>query len=832
MEALRTIAGTARRRPLKLLYFVVSLGVSFGFVAAVITVGHASWFRLPGAVANQSYVTALRQTATGIQLLSLRDFEEIEARVPEVSWFYVQRIPSAPIEAVGFSGASQMLNAQLVSEGFFADLGVQPGFGTLVPPDDRSAVVITDKLWRRLYGGQDVVGTLLQMQDGLSLPIIGVAPAGFVGLLAGEPDAWVMNQPPGLSIPRFTVGLDQQASRQIARLWPDVTVFGAVRDARDVDATIADVRARLAEYRFDASPIKVERRVGSNSTGGSTADTATMVVAFGFSDADRIALGRGLETAPDTRREVVRRTSWLAGVVGLLLLLVFVSVVEFLLAENVSREEEQKVRIAVGAAPMDLFRRALAENLILGFAMGLVAWFTAGYVVDVLLRVEPFSVYLREISADSRGAGLSIAGLLMALSLLVCLSYVSWFVSRSSAALTRSGRRLRRTFRQMLLFVGTASLVVVLSLVGGYVGDARLSLGFTNTDVAFVVVDRPDAAIATAANQPPAAALVEAIEAIPGVRSAAAGYLEPLARDFRLHVFARTVVGRPELADTPFFENSVTPGYFRTLGIEILAGRMFEGGRYGEVLVSRSAAEALGGIESVLGAPLVTKGDTGSTSEAMVVGVVGDVPYGDYAAAAGRPVVYSPNPGFWNHQRWLIDADAGVDVVEILGQLPEFAGWEVTLGDTPAESFRKQFLAKRSVEIVLSVASGFALVLALSGVANTLSRAIAEDRAPIGIRFALGATPGELARASLGGSLRDIAFAGVVVGAVGLAAKAAAPAFAEVLDLWLLLPTLVFLVAVCAFVIHVLIGQLARRYSVNALVNGTVAPSGTAGAGT
>ena len=181
---------------------------------------------------------------------------------------------------------------------------------------------------------------------------------------------------------------------------------------------------------------------------------------------------------------------------------------------------------------------------------------------------------------------------------------------------------------------------------------------------------------------------------------------------------------------------------------------MFEGGRYGEVLVSRSAAEALGGIESVLGAPLVTKGDTGSTSEAMVVGVVGDVPYGDYAAAAGRPVVYSPNPGFWNHQRWLIDADAGVDVVEILGQLPEFAGWEVTLGDTPAESFRKQFLAKRSVEIVLSVASGFALVLALSGVANTLARAIAEDRAPIGIRFALGATPGELARASLGGSLR------------------------------------------------------------------------------
>ena len=73
--------------------------------------------------------------------------------------------------------------------------------------------------------------------------------------------------------------------------------------------------------------------------------------------------------------------------------------------------------------------------------MALVAWFTAGYVMDVLLRVEPFSGYLGEVSVASQVIGLSIAGLLLALALVVCLAYVSWFVSSCSAALTGSGRR-------------------------------------------------------------------------------------------------------------------------------------------------------------------------------------------------------------------------------------------------------------------------------------------------------------------------------------------------------------------------------------------------------
>lgn len=314
---------------------------------------------------------------------------------------------------------------------------------------------------------------------------------------------------------------------------------------------------------------------------------------------------------------------------------------------------------------------------------------------------------------------------------------------------------------------------------------------------------------------------VDAIQSVPGVHSAATG-LEPLASMVRLRSFTREVLDRPDLSDTAFYENPITPDFFETLGIELLAGRLF-GPAQDEVVVARSAAEALGGIEAALGMRLGLRGQHSGESEATVVGVVDDVPYGGYAAS-GTPMVYAPIRYVFSHQNWLIDADSGFDAVDALGQLPEFAGWQIEVEDSPAQAFQKQFLAKRSVEIVLSVAGAFALALALSGVGNSLARTIAEARTPIGIRFALGASPGDLGRVYFGASARDLVLAGVVVCLGGLAAKTFAPAFAETVQLWLLLPALAGLVAVCGLMIHVLMGQLARRHTVIALVNATAAP--------
>ena len=825
VEALRSLVGTARRRPAKLAYFVASLGVSFGFIAAVVTLAHASWFRLPVGVADQAYVTALRETSAGIQSMSVRDFDEIVGRVPEVSWFYAMPAFWLSLQADS-SATPEPLQTELVSPGFFEQLGVLPAFGTLSPAEGATAAVIADEVWGRVYGRQDVVGELLSTADGTSVPVIGVAPPGFEGPLQYESDVWVMNLPLVLSAPPMGGGLDGETQRRVASLWPNVTVFGVVPTGRDRNAEFATASGRLAEHRFDAALIVLDEGELDPESGEVTGRHA---LGFGFNATDRVALGPGLETSPEKRREVVQKTLWLAGVVAMLLLMAFVAVVEFLLAEHVSREDEQHVRVAVGATPLDLFGRAFAENLVLAAVMGVVGWLAAGYVLDVLLRVEPFSIYVREVRAAPRLAGLGIAGLLLALAFVVCLGYVSWFVSRSRAALARSGQWLRRVARQLLLLVCVASFVVVLSLAGRYFGDARLSLGFANTEVARVELRDPNRELWTLGRGQQTQGMLDAIDAIPGVRAAAAGTLAPLAHDIDLRNMAVGVAGVPELDEVAFFQNQVTPSFFRTLGVELLAGRLFEGDGDDEVVVSRSAAEALGGVDAVLGTPLTTVHDMGEDWERTIVGVVEEVPYGDYAAGS-RAVIYGSRAAMGHPHQWIIDAEPGLDLVDALAQLPQYDGWEIELHDTPAQRFRKQFLAKRSVEVVLAVAAGFALVLALSGVGNSLARNIAEGRSRIGIRFALGATPGELALAQSATNLRELVVAAAVVGGAGIAAKLWLPAFAEALELWWLLPAFVSLAVVCALLIRFLLGQLARNHSISALVDGSVADARQGGA--
>lgn len=826
MEALRSIVGTARRRPAKLACFVISMGLSFGFIAAVVTLAHASWFRMPDGVADRAYVTALRETGGGYQSMSIRDFDEIAARVPEISWFYAEPAYWLTLEAAGSSASPESLQIQLVSPGFFEHLGVQPAFGALLATEDALGAVISDDVWGGTYGRQDILGEFLTLEDGTTVPVIGVAPPGFEGPRRLQTDAWVMNLPLELSAPPIAQGLDVETQRRIARLWPNVTVFGVIPGGEDPDVELVTARDRLAEHRFDSKMILVE--VGSDPSAEGDAAISRRALAFGFNEADRVALGRGLETSPDQRREVVQKTLWLAGVVAMLLLMAFVAVVEFLIAEHVAREDEQHVRIAVGAAPMDLFGRALAENLILAVVMVAVGWFAAGYALDVLLRVEPFSIYLGEVPTVARIAGVWVAGILLALAFVTCLGYVSWFNSRSSVVLAHSGQWLRRSIRQLLLLVSTTSLVIVLSLAGRYLGDARLSLGFANVDVVPVSLHDPNV---EAWGIPGLAqvAMIDAIEAIPGVRAAAAALLEPLAGRERLHFFSRKVAGVPELDEVTFYENSVTASFFRTLGVKLLAGRLFEGHDHSEVVISLSAAEALGGVEAVLGAPLTVVANMGGEWERTVVGVVGEVPYGEYADGA-PPAIYAPRTATSHPQEWLIDADPGLDLADALTQLPEYAGWEVEFGDTPAQRFRKQFFAKRSVEVVLAVAAGFALVLALSGVGNSLARSIAETRSRIGIRFALGATPDELALAQSATSVRELLVAAAVVGGAGIAAKLWLPAFAEALELWWLLPAFATLAVVCTLLIRFLLGQLARRHSISALVDGSVADARQGGA--
>ena len=816
MEAFPAIQRLARRRPAKLVYLLVSLGLSFGFVAVVAAVAHASWFRLPAGVADLQYVSVGRETADGhFQDVSLADVRNIAERVPELQWFYRKALAgwgSEPAMRLP-DGTTRQLTAVGVPGDFFGVLGVQPHVGSLAAPaEGQPAVVLSHALWRNGYGGgANVAGDLLHVVGGASIPIAGVAPAEFSGIVPSPAEvAWVLN-------PRFDMlpagGFG--AGPEVFQRLPNVSLFGAFKGPGGGADSMAKLQALVADYRFDTEMIYLEQQVGDDGE-----PKISHALSFGISPQDRLAVAAGLETNPRLRRDVTQKIAWLASIVLLLMVMTLVSLVDFMMAEHVARRDEQATRIALGATPLDVFRQTLTENALWLAIMAAAAWLAFGYMADVLLGVAPFSTYIRTLTNEAQFLGLGIAAVLLLAAFAVSCGYLSWFVSRASRSFsTPTGGRLPRAMRCALLAVACASLFFVFSLAGRYAVDSRLSLGIGNPDALLVTVRREIDIGDRLAWQPPEG-LGEAVAAIPGVSAAGRATLSPL-RDAR---WARgTVQGRPNLVETPFYESHAEPAFFAALRVPILAGRIPPAEASAEVVVSRSAAVTLAeSPEAVLGTSLTFQNDrgTGTNEPAIVVGVVEDVPYGHYANAAKR-VIYNPRYFPSTSQDWVIDYSGnGDDLVAALRDLPQIADWDVTVEGTPAAMFREQFVARQSVEIVLAGASAFALLLALAGVANSLARTVAQAQRAIGIAFALGATASQVGYRYFRDVLRDLLVAAALVSVVAVVTKLTVPEFVAVLASWQLAPVTFCLVAVCAVLSYGLVRRLARRSSANALIHG------------
>ena len=826
-QALPAIRRVVRRRrgatPAKLAYLLLSLGLSFGFVAVVAAVAHASWFRLPAGVADLDYVSLGRETADGaFEQVSLADARNIAERVPELAWLYRKRLPDiggAPSIRLP-DGAEREAWLFGVPGDFFAILGVPAHIGRLEAAEGQPVVVLGHALWRDAYAADaDIAGQFLHIVDGASVPIAGVAAPEYAGIVPTPPNvAWLLN-------PRFDMLPTNRfgPAREVFERTPNVVLFGAFAGG-SADST-AKLRALTADYRFDAETIVVERAAGD---GGNAAMKTRHMISFGVSPQDRLAVADGLETNPPLRREVTQKIAWLASIVLLLMAMTLVSLVDFMMAEQVARQDEQAVRIALGAAPLDVFRQTLAENAVWLAVVAAVAWFAFDYMAEVLLGMAPFSTYIGSLSVAAQRTGLGIGAALLLAAFAVSSAYLSWFAMRTSHSFsaTRAVSRVPRAMRCVLLAVAGASLLFAFSLASRYAADSRLSLGLGNPDATTVRIRR-ELDFRDPTQWRPTMGVDEAIAAIPGVAAAGRALLGPLAYPQWVNGNRGAVANRPDLAETPFFHNRASPGFFAALRVPLLAGKMFGSGVSAEAVVSRSAAVALAGSpDAALGTSLAIQLDTDTRPRdpAIVVGVVEDIPYGNYANAATRVVYFDPGGFFSSSGNWTIDyAGQPAALVAALQELPQLADWTITLWDTPATTFRKQFVARQSVEVVLAGASAFALLLALAGVANSLARTVAEARQAIGIAFALGATAGQVAHRYFGDMLRDLLAALAFVSAAALVAKLTAPDVVAVLAAWQLAPTALCLAGICALLSYGLVRRLARRSSANTLIHGVAA---------
>ena len=819
---LRTVPLRVLRLRTRLFYLVASLGLSFGLIAVTASIAHATWFRLPAGVAAQDYVTILRQTEGGVDLVSQADFENLENIVPAVSWIF----SSAPIAVQVRDAKSGRLRTNLVREvsnGFFNDMGVIPTVGSMRPvPMDAPAVVISHALWHRAYAStDDLSDAAVYLSDGRSYPIVAVAPPQFSEPFDVTASWWIQNAPPGLETIRSPIGIGTDT---LKHRMPTLTIFGVI--AHDSRESLSSIRAKLADYRFATEPVFVELDISNRTEQGiEPPKTVSVMIRSGFKNSDRMTVINGLETSPGRRSEVLEKTAWLIVIALLLLAMTFVSLVDYLLAEAASRNREHAIRIAIGATTVDLVGQTASMNAPWVVVIGVLTWLTFLYVSDLLLGILPFSDYLREIPLDAQIAGLVAAGMLLGISFALSVSYVGWYAVRTSRAFGHSqssvSSTITRATQSVLLSVAVASLFFVFSLGVRYMGEARLSLG-VNSDVLIMSATSKDMDPKSLASRPSNRSILDAIETIPAVESVAAARMIPFDSPRFVARWSGNLIGEVGLEDTTFYQNAVTPQFFSTLGAKLLAGRVFADD--GEVVLARSTATALaGGVDDALGRPVrfVDDRNHGVTDSvpSTVVGIVEDVPYGDYIAPV-HGVIYTPLSQATGH-RWLVSLSGDMALIaESIRQLPVFDGFDLTTEGTPHSLFQKQFLGRRSVEILLAGAGAFALLLALVGVTNSLVRAVFEAHVTVGIRFALGATAKDVAWGFWGGGLRDLVIAVLAVAIGGLFAKLTAPTFASPFQLWILLPVSACLLPLLTLTSYMVVREMAVARSIGALIDG------------
>ncbi|HVS64230.1 MAG TPA: ABC transporter permease [Thermoanaerobaculia bacterium] len=632
------------------------------------------------------------------------------------------------------------LRTAAVSQNLLRVLGVEPALGRGFQPDDSSSdggpCLISHRLWRSELGGDPgVLGRTLRLEGDVGpCQVIGVLPSGFA-FPEAETDLWRLY--------RLDPGEDLWSSwflTGVARIAPGADLAGA-REAAQAELD------RLTEGWRDRLPF-----------GGGWSFVLTPIT--------ETVVG---EVAP---------ALWvLFGAVAMVLLIACIDLGGLLLARTIQRADDLAVRSALGASRWRLARQLLVEILAvcgLGGAAGLVL---AHLAVRTFRARPPVDLpRLEEVRTDPWVLG-------FALSVTILCALLAWIApliqtlrgrmrwsSRSGVAGSRTRSRLRAS-----LVVVEAALTVALLVGTGLL--TRSFLALAAVDPGFDVGGRT----AVRLELPPArydgedaqrdfyAQLLERVAALPPV--AAAGLttglpLRGVAIIDRLAIEEEGAGGddehRPEVAI-----DAVSPGYFETIGVPLLEGRMFDaqdrsGGSRVAIVNDEIARRHFQGA-SPIGRRLLGADDE---TPLTIVGVVGSVK--QYGLRKETPLEYfvpfaqQPQASAHLVVRSELDAEAlSAGLKSVIADLdpalpvPEVIALERALSDSVG---RERFYA-----LAMGAFATLAAVLATLGLYGLIAFAVEQRRRELGIRLALGARRSKLFRSVVAGGMA-LGAAGVVLG--------------------------------------------------------------------
>jgi putative ABC transport system permease protein len=739
---------------------VLTLALGIGANTAIFSVVDAVLLR-PLPFPRPEQIVLVRDDLAGRQMENvgmsvpeLKDLQQAGDVFEEVAGVW-------PVDA-NITGSDRPERVELlaVSANYFTLLGASARLGRVFNPKDYAegfaeGVVISDGLWRRMFGADPNVLGRRVYADTDAYTVIGVMPpgfrhpgqtlrndvemwanAGFVGMPFNNPPRGVRILPGAIARLKGGVSVEQAQSR--------------------VDSLVASLRGQFpAEYPAEAGWAVRILPARENLVGGAR---ATLLV--------------------------------LLGAVGLVLLIGCVNIANLMLARSTARQREMSIRIALGASRRRLVMQLLTESLLLSLAGGAVALLAVVWLLDVLVRVVPADIpRLHEVGFDGGvllfvfGVSL-LTGVLFGLAPALQASRPDLTAGLKEGAKGSASRGQR--FRGALVVVEVAlSLVLMIAaglLLRSFERLMEVDAGFDPRGVLMARIWLP------VPNNPelnpyrtPAKrdAFVREVlrraQALPGVRHAAVGAgnaVPMLGPHFSGQLTLEERADSDSSQPTAQF-SAVSPDYFRALGTPLVRGRFFADSdgldAQRVALVDEAAARRFWPDQDPLGRRFKPGGRNSQAPWLTVVGVVGNVKTEGFDQP-DQPHLYTSvfqNAGFAMAVYLKADGDPKAltqalrrEVQSVDPNLPVF-------GERTMEEVVSASLAQRRFALQVVGAFGLlALLLAGVGIYGVVAYSVSRRTREIGIRLALGASRGAILRWVFGQGMR-LTLLGLGVGLVG-----------------------------------------------------------------